>query len=60
MTIGSAQKGPGPMPAVVAGLLVSMILTRWLGWKTAMLAGVAAAAAVQVVIFLFSMKRGRS
>jgi len=40
------------MPAVVAGLLVSIFLTRWLGWKTAFIVGACTGTALHMIILL--------
>ena len=56
MTIGGAQRGPGPMPAIVAGLVISIILTRFTGLTKSLLIGAGVAVVVHVVVMIATWK----
>ncbi len=60
MTIGGAQEGPGPMPAVVAGVILAIVLPRWLGWTTGLVVAVAGAVAVYFILRIMSGNGGKN
>jgi len=54
MTIGSAREGPGPMPAMVAGIILAIVLPRWLGWTAGLVIAAVGAVAVHVILRLIA------